>query len=143
MNKLKGLGRGLDTLIPNDFDNSLLLDSSERVQNLFVSSIKPNPDQPRRHFDTQALQELARSIKRFGILQPLIVTPKSKDEYTIIAGERRWRASQQAGLDKVPAIVREEKELAQLEISLIENVQRVDLSPLEQAVSIERLHQQF
>lgn len=138
-----GLGRGLDSLIPNNFDASLLVDKSERVQNLFIKDIRPNPDQPRRHFDTQALEELSQSIKRFGILQPLIVTPGKDGEYLLVAGERRWRASQLVGLDKVPAIVRAEKELEQLEISLIENVQRVDLSPLEQAISIERLHQQF
>ena len=138
-----GLGRGLDSLIPNNFDASLLVDKSERVQNLFIKDITPNPEQPRRHFDTQALEELSQSITRFGILQPLIVTPAKGGGYLLVAGERRWRASQLAGLDKVPAIVREEKELEQLEISLIENVQRVDLSPLEQAISIERLHQQF
>ncbi len=143
MSKPSGLGRGLDSLIPNNFDSSLLVDKSERVQNLFIKDINPNPEQPRRHFDTQALEELSRSIQRFGILQPLIVTPGKDGNYLLVAGERRWRASQIAGLTKVPAIVREEKELEQLEISLIENVQRVDLSPLEQAISIERLHQQF
>lgn len=141
--KKTGLGRGLDTLIPVNFDESLLLDSSERIQNLFVTQIVPNPDQPRRHFDVQALEELAVSVKRYGILQPLIVTPMGVDEYKIIAGERRWRASQIAGLNKVPAIIRAEKELEQLEIALIENVQRVDLSPMDQAISIEKLHQQF
>ena len=139
----KGLGRGLDSLIPQGFDSTLLLDTDERVQNVFISSILANPDQPRRHFDTQALEELASSIKRFGVLQPLILTPNGDKEYKIIAGERRWRAAKLAGLDKVPAIVRAEKDLEQLEIALIENVQRVDLSPLEQAVSIERLHDQF
>jgi len=143
VSKPSGLGRGLDSLIPNNFDSSLLVDKSERVQNLFIKDINPNPEQPRRHFDTQALEELSRSIQRFGILQPLIVTPGKDGNYLLVAGERRWRASQIAGLTKVPAIVREEKELEQLEISLIENVQRVDLSPLEQAISIERLHQQF
>ena len=141
--KNTGLGRGLESLIPTGFDPSLLMESSERVQNVFISAIKPNPDQPRRHFDPQSLEELASSIKRYGILQPLIVTPDGPDEYKIIAGERRWRASTIAGLEKVPVIVRAEKDLEQLEIALIENVQRVDLSPLEQAVSIEKLHQQF
>lgn len=138
-----GLGRGLDSLIPTNFDPGLLLDSTERIQNVFISQIKPNPDQPRRHFDTQALSELGSSIKRYGVLQPLILVPTGNDEYIIVAGERRWRASAQAGLKQVPAIIRQKKDLEQLEISLIENVQRVDLSPLEQAVSIERLHQQF
>ncbi len=141
--KTTGLGRGLDSLIPQGFDAALLLDADERIQNVFVSDILPNPEQPRRHFDVQAIEELASSIKQFGVLQPLILTPHGDKTYKIIAGERRWRASQAAGLTKVPAIVRKEKDLQQLEIALIENVQRVDLSPLEQAVSIERLHQQF
>jgi ParB family transcriptional regulator, chromosome partitioning protein len=138
----KGLGKGLETLIPTDFDPSLLIDSNERVQNVFISDIAPNPDQPRKTFDEQALEELARSIKHYGILQPLIVSPHDKG-YVIIAGERRWRAAAIAGLEKIPAIIRKPKELEQLEIALIENVQRVDLSPFEQAVSIEKLHTQF
>lgn len=139
----QGLGRGLDSLIPTNFDADLLLDKHERIQNLFISDIKPNPAQPRKHFDQAALKELAASIKRHGVLQPLIVTPATKGTYTLVAGERRWRAAGLAKLDKVPAIVRERAELDQLEIALVENVQRIDLSSLEQAVSIERLHQQF
>lgn len=140
----KGLGRGFDSLMPAEFDQSLLLDEKERIQKLFINQVVPNQEQPRRHFDEQALHELATSIKRYGILQPLIVSPSTKDnEYKIVAGERRWRAAQIAGLKYVPVIVRDQKELEELEIALIENVQRVDLSPLEQAVSIERLHQQF
>lgn len=138
----KGLGRGLESLIPTNFDQSLLLDSHDRVQKLFISDIQPNPDQPRKHFDENSLHELAESINRYGILQPLIVSPNGQ-KYTLVAGERRWRAAQIAGLEKVPAIVRRQKELEQLEVALIENVQRVDLSPLEQAVSIEKLHAQF
>lgn len=140
--KKMGLGRGFDTLIPQDFDKSLLADDYERVQKIAVEELSPNPHQPRQHFDKQMLEQLAESIKNYGILQPLVVTPVGNG-YAIIAGERRWRASQLAGLKKVPAIVRTTKELEQLEIALVENVQRVDLSPLEQAVSIERLHQQF
>jgi ParB family chromosome partitioning protein len=139
----KGLGKGFDVLIPTEFDTSLLVDSSERIQKLLISSISPNPDQPRKHFDDQAIAELAASLKQFGVLQPLIVSPNNDGTYRIIAGERRWRAAQVAGLKEVPTIVRERKELEELEIALIENVQRVDLSPLEQAISIERLHQQF
>lgn len=138
----KGLGKGLDVLIPKDFDNSILTDVNERVQKLFVSDIIANPDQPRRLFEKEALDELASSIKKYGILQPIIVSPKD-DKYVLVAGERRWRAAQIAGLKDVPAIVRKREELEQLEIALIENVQRVDLSPLEQAASIEKLHQQF
>jgi ParB family chromosome partitioning protein len=138
-----GLGRGFDALLPQNFDTSILLTDEDRIQRVEVGKIKPNQNQPRTHFDQDALEELASSIKRFGILQPLVVTPVGGGEYELIAGERRWRASQIAGLEKVPVIVRSTKELEQLEIALIENVQRVDLSPLEQAISIERLHQQF
>lgn len=138
----KGLGKGFDVLIPTDFDETILTDSHDRVQKLFITDIQPNPDQPRKEFDKAALEELAGSIKRYGILQPIIVSP-AKDGYTLVAGERRWRAAGLAGLKKVPAIVRKREELERLEVALIENVQRVDLSPLEQAASIERLHQQF
>lgn len=138
----KGLGKGFDVLIPTDFDEAILTDVNERVQKLFITEIHPNPDQPRRIFDKAQLEELAASIQRYGIVQPLIVSP-IQDGYVIVAGERRWRAASLAKLDKVPAIVREREELEQLEIALIENVQRVDLSPLEQAASIEKLHQQF
>jgi ParB family chromosome partitioning protein len=138
----KGLGRGFDTLIPKDFDNTVLLNQDERVQKLPIEKIVPNPDQPRQSFDETALHELAESVRQHGILLPLVVTA-TEDGYYIVAGERRWRAAKMAKLATVPAIVRTLKEIEQLEISLIENVQRVDLSPLEQAVSIERLHGQF
>lgn len=141
---MSGLGKGFDALIPTGgFDQSLLLDSKDRIQKLSINTVQPNPDQPRSTFDEQAIHELATSIKRYGILQPLIVSPNGDSSYRIVAGERRWRAAQVAGLTEVPAIVRDRHELEELEIALIENVQRVDLSPLEQAVSIERLHQQF
>jgi len=140
--KNKGLGRGFDVLMPTGLDKALLEDTGERVQNLSISSIEPNPDQPRRIFDEDALKELSESIKQYGVLQPLIVSPNG-DKYIIIAGERRWRASKMAGLDKVPAIARTSKELEQLEIALVENIQRVDLSPMETAVSIARLHDIF
>ncbi len=138
----KGLGKGFDVLIPTDFDQTILTEDTERVQKLFIKDIVPNPEQPRVYFDKVALQELAASIERYGILQPLIVSPE-ENHYILVAGERRWRAAQVAGLKKVPAIIREREELEQLEIALIENVQRVDLAPLEQALSIEKLHQQF
>jgi len=139
----RGLGKGFDSLLPSDFDSTVLLEPEERVQKLFITDLSANPHQPRTSFDKQALEELASSIKRYGVLQPLVVTPNGSDKYFIVAGERRWRASKLAGLDKVPAIVRTSKELDQLEIALIENVQRVDLSPLEQALSVRRLHDQF
>ncbi len=135
------LGRGLDSLLPTDFNKAILTDD-ERVQNLLTSEIQPDPNQPRKKFEAAALAELADSIKEHGVLQPIIVAP-AKSGYEIIAGERRWRAAQKAGKNSVPAIVRERAEVQRLEMALIENVQRVDLSPLEQGRSIERLHQQF
>lgn len=138
----KGLGKGFDALIPRDMDVTLLAEAGERVQRLKIDQVIPNPDQPRKHFDDTALQELSNSIRTYGIVQPLVVT-KVGDKYRIVAGERRWRAAQRADLKTVPAIVRSTKELEELEIALVENVQRVDLSPLEQALSIERLHDQF
>jgi ParB family chromosome partitioning protein len=136
------LGRGLGALISEDLDPSILQESHERVQKLLISDITANPDQPRREFDEQALNELANSIKLHGILQPLIVT-KQGNSYQIVAGERRWRAAAIAGLSHVPAIVRSLEELEKIELSLIENIQRVDLSPLEQALSVYKLQQQF
>lgn len=141
--KKSGLGKGFGSLIPQDFDTSILFEDGERVQKIAVGSLQPNPDQPRQHFDKVALEQLAESVKMYGILQPLVATPAKDGVYTLIAGERRWRASQLAGLEKVPVIIRTTKDLERLEIAIVENVQRVDLSPLEQAVSIERLHQQF
>lgn len=136
------LGRGLGALISDDLDRSILQESNERVQKLLISDIVPNPDQPRREFDEQALNELAQSIKQHGILQPLIVT-RHGNAYRIVAGERRWRAAGLAEQSHVPAIVRSLQELEQIELSLIENIQRVDLSPLEQALSVYKLQQQF
>lgn len=141
--KKSGLGKGFDALIPQDFDKSFLLEEQEHISKIAVDKLEPNPDQPRTVFDAQALEQLAESIKAYGVLQPLVVTPLEGDMYAIIAGERRWRAAQIAGLAKVPTVVRTTKELERLEIAIVENVQRVDLSPIEQAVSIERLHQQF
>ncbi len=141
--KKTGLGRGFDSLIPQNFDDSLLVDEKDRIKRIAVTAIHPDPKQPRQHFDEQGIKELASSLKQHGVLQPLVVTPDGKDQYQIVAGERRWRAAQIAKLTHVPVIVRTLKELERLEIALIENVQRVDLSPMEQAVSVERLHQQF
>ncbi len=142
MSTKSGLGRGFDSLIPQNFDNSLLLDETERIQKLPINKVAPNPDQPRRVFDETALAELSASIANHGILQPIVVT-QAGDNYRIVAGERRWRAAKLAKLQAIPAIVRGMKELEELEIALVENVQRVDLSSLEQATSIERLHDQF
>lgn len=140
----RGLGRGFEALLPPDFDKAKLLASADdRVEQIDLGKLQANPYQPRRHFDETALAELAASIKHYGIVQPLVVLPAKNGVYTLIAGERRWRAAKLAGLKQVPALVRSAQQLEQLELALIENVQRVDLSPLEQAVSIERWHEQF
>ncbi len=137
-----GLGKGFDALMPQGIDSSLLEQGRDRVNNLLINEIEPNPNQPRREFDEAALNELAESIKQFGVLQPLLVMPKN-GKHQIIAGERRWRASKIAGLKRVPVTVRTAQELEQLEMAMVENIQRVDLSPLEQAATIKRLHEIF
>ena len=142
MSVKSGLGQGLGALIPQDFDTEVLLEAGERVLQVPPEKLLPNPQQPRTTFDELALDELAASIRLHGIVQPLVVT-EAKGGYEIIAGERRWRAAQKASLKTVPVIVRTMQQQEQLEVALIENVQRVDLDALEQAVSIERLHQQF
>ena len=139
----RGLGRGFETLLPQTFDKALIVNDDERIQKLAITTVIANPEQPRRHFDETALAELAASIQSFGVLLPLVVRPLRTGQYQIVAGERRWRAAKLAGLKQVPAVVRTLKELEELEISLVENVQRVDLSPLEQAASLFRLHEQF
>ena len=142
MAKQTGLGRGFGTLIPQTFDPALLTDENERIHKLAVDTLTPNPEQPRTVFDEAALDELAASITQYGIVQPLVVAPASTG-YHIIAGERRWRAARKAGLKTVPAVVRTAAQQEKLELAILENVQRVDLSPLETAASVERLHQQF
>lgn len=141
--KRVGLGRGFGSLIPDKLEAAILVEEGERVRQLKRSDIAVNPTQPRTHFDEAALRQLASSIKKHGIIQPIVVTPVGSNTYQIVAGERRWRAAAMAGLDRVPALVRTLKELEKHELALIENVQRVDLNPLEQAKSIEYLHQQF
>ena len=138
----KGLGKGFGSLLPQDFDQSILLDKHDRIQKITIAEIQPDPNQPRRAFDDELINELAQSIKRYGILQPLVVTKKG-EVYNIVAGERRFRAAKAAGLERVPVLVRSLEEIERLEISLVENVQRVDLNPIEQAISIARLHEQF
>lgn len=138
----KGLGKGFGSLLPDNFDQSLLLDKQDRIQKVVLSRVVTNPHQPRRVFDQEAIAELASSIKQYGILQPLVVTKKG-DDYEIVAGERRYHAAKMAGLEQVPVIERSLKEIEKLQISLVENVQRVDLNPIEQAVSVLKLHEQF
>lgn len=141
--KPTGLGKGFEALIPKDFDAALLTDQQERVQKLLITDVKPAPQQPRTQFNDASLQELADSISQHGVLQPIIVRSNGPGDFTIIAGERRWRAAQKAGLTQIPAIVRSLQDLEQLEIALVENVQREDLSPLDQAIAIKRLLDQF
>ena len=140
--KKTGLGKGFGNLLPDNYDNSVILDRSERVQKILIQDIKPDPNQPRKNFDSANINQLADSIKRYGILQPLVIT-ETDNGYVIIAGERRYRAAKKAGLESVPALVRTLEGLERLEVGLIENVQRVDLTPIEQALSIARLNEQF
>lgn len=142
MAKNSKLGKGFEALIPTSIDASILQEDGARVQKLLISDIKPNPDQPRKDFNKVAHDELVASIKRHGVLQPIIVV-RREGGYQIVAGERRWRAAGDAKLTHIPAITRSLKELEQIELSLIENIQRVDLSPLEQAISVFKLQQQF
>ncbi len=138
----QSLGRGFDSLIPQNFSLEDVATPSEQIKQVAIDKIVINPEQPRKSFDETALLELSKSIKQHGIIQPLVVTPFD-DKYRIVAGERRYRASKLAGLKKIPAVIRDHEELEELEIALVENVQRVDLTPLEQAVSIVKLRDQF
>lgn len=150
----KGLGRGFDSLIPTDliddsFDPNSAYDPTaqqdEKVsqeKTLPIDKLYANPDQPRRSFDVDALEELSGSIKEYGMIQPIVVTPKGEG-YEIVAGERRYRASKLAGLEKVPVIVRSLSDQTQLEISLIENIQRRDLNSIETATAYAKLRDQF
>ena len=138
--KLKGLGRGLDALLSGNDDS---VNTKESLRNLKVSVLKPGKYQPRTRMDKDSLAELAESIKAQGIMQPVLVRPVSPGHYEIIAGERRWRAAQIAGLSEVPALIREVPDEAALAMSLIENIQREDLNPLEEAMGIQRLIKEF
>lgn len=137
--KLKtGLGKGLDMLIPTAPEKEEL----QTPQMLKLSQVEPNRNQPRKQFDQEALKELAGSIKQYGVIQPIIVT-KKEDYYEIIAGERRWRAAKLAGLKEIPVVVKEysDKEIA--EISLIENIQRENLNPIEEAQAYKTLIEEY
>ena len=151
--KKKGLGKGLDSLIPDN--NSMKSVTSEKtveskedaaaksgVQVMKINEVEPNRDQPRKNFDEDALLELSDSIKQFGVLQPLLVR-KRKDYYEIIAGERRWRAAKLAGVKEVPVIEKEYTDQEILEIGLIENIQRENLNPIEEAIAYKRLLEEF
>ena len=155
-----GLGKGLDALIPTKAggpskepakktrsavvkkDKPTEKDNLAAERLVKISSVEPNLNQPRRHFDEDALLELSESIKQYGVLQPLLVSDK-KDYFEIIAGERRWRAAKMAGLKEVPVVVKEFTDQEIVEISLIENIQREDLNPIEEAMAYKRLMEEF
>ncbi|MBF0345054.1 MAG: ParB/RepB/Spo0J family partition protein [Nitrospirae bacterium] len=130
----KALGRGLDALLPSEGDEILQVET----QRIF-----PNPNQPRKSFDEEALKQLAASVSEKGILQPIIVSRNGDGTFSLIAGERRWRAAHISGLNKVPCIVRDTKQDDSLEISLIENIQREDLNPIETAKAFQKLIDDF
>ncbi|SFK15266.1 chromosome segregation DNA-binding protein [Nitrosomonas aestuarii] len=140
MAKLKGLGRGLDALLSGNKDSDA---TADRLQDIDISLLQPGKYQPRTNMDQTALAKLAESIRTQGIMQPILVRFVGVDTYEIIAGERRWRAAQLAGLTEVPAIIREVADDAALAISLIENIQRENLNPLEEAMGIQRLIDEF
>lgn len=147
----RGLGKGLDSLIPNAVGEAKAKkETKEAVKEekggqetmVKITMVEPNRKQPRKNFDEDALQELSDSIKQFGMIQPILVQDR-KDHYEIIAGERRWRAAKMAGLKEIPVIVRDYTEKEIMEISLIENIQREDLNPIEEAQAYKRLLEEF
>ncbi|MBC7755805.1 MAG: ParB/RepB/Spo0J family partition protein [Bdellovibrio sp.] len=140
MVKHKGLGRGLDALLANDVEDARNTDSQQMLN---VTQLQPGKYQPRSYMDDAALQTLADSIKSQGIMQPILVREVSPDKFEIIAGERRWRASQMAGITQVPVLVRDIADESALAMALIENIQRENLNPLEEAQGIKRLIDEF
>ena len=143
MAKKTGLGKGLDALFMNTpIEEEEEIKDGEKILSLSINEVEPNRDQPRKHFDEEALEELAESIKRYGLIQPIIVTKKD-GYYEIIAGERRWRACKKAGLKEIQVIVREDDERKNKEISLIENIQREDLNAVEKAMGMKILMEEY
>lgn len=137
-----GLGKGLDSLIADKVGTSNEKTDAKNEVMVNINKVEPNKEQPRKNFDEDALLELSESIKQFGVLQPLLVVDR-KDYYEIIAGERRWRAAKMAGLKKVPVIIKDLTEQEIVEISLIENIQRENLNPIEEAIAYKRLLNEF
>ena len=137
-----GLGRGLSSLLGEVAQETPVSGGSAGVQSLPVSSIEPHPGQPRRHFDDEALNELAESIRTRGVIQPIVVRPNGH-RYQIVAGGRRWRAAQRARLHEVPVIIREFSDAETLEVALIENIQRKDLNAIEEAEGYKRLIEEY
>jgi ParB family chromosome partitioning protein len=145
--KKRGLGRGLDALLSGPTASALEAQAvrleEKELKYLPLDVIQRGKYQPRRDMDPQALEELAQSIRAQGVMQPIVVRPIGNDRYEIIAGERRWRASQQAGQERIPAMVREVPDETAIAMALIENIQREDLNPLEEAMALQRLQQEF
>ena len=140
--KKGGLGKGLDALFSSPMIEETVSDSDELVKSIKLNEIEPNKEQARKKFDDESLEELANSIKEYGVIQPIVVSKKD-NYYQIIAGERRWRASKKAGLKEIPAIIRNDDEQRNKEISLIENIQREDLNPIEKARGIKQLMEEY
>lgn len=144
----KGLGKGLDSMIPEKVEKIKPETSKMQEENVSretlinINEIEPNKDQPRKNFDEDTIQELADSIKQYGIIQPLILQ-KRDNYYVIVAGERRWRAAKVAGLKKIPAIIKDYSPQEIMEIALIENLQREDLNPIEEAIAFQNLIKEF
>lgn len=145
--KKRGLGRGLDALLGSASVTTPVVDDHDdnhnQLEELPVEWIQRGRYQPRRDMHPEALDDLANSIKAQGVMQPIVVRPIGQNQYEIIAGERRWRATQLAGLDKIPAIIREVPDEAAIAMALIENIQREDLNPIEEAMALHRLQQEF
>jgi ParB family chromosome partitioning protein len=138
-----GLGRGLDALLGGGDTPAAATEQEGELRNLAVGAIQPGKFQPRQAFDPEKIEELAASIKAQGLIQPVVVRAIGKDRYELIAGERRWRAAQKAGLDEIPALVKVVNDQAVVAMALIENIQREDLSPLEEAQALSRLIEEF
>ena len=141
--KKKGLGTGLEALFAEDVTLEENRDDDSEITRLPVTKIEPRSDQPRRHFDEEALQELAESIEKHGMIQPITVRPQASGYYQIIAGERRWRAARKAGLETVPVHILTVDEQKAMEMALVENLQREDLNPIEEAQGYETLQQAY
>ncbi|HDZ58345.1 MAG TPA: ParB/RepB/Spo0J family partition protein [Pseudomonas xinjiangensis] len=142
--KKRGLGRGLDALLGQSTPAGQSGDSQDQqLKDLPIDLIQRGKYQPRRDMDPQALEELANSIRAQGVMQPIVVRPIEGDRYEIIAGERRWRATQLAGLDSIPAVIRDVPDEAAIAMALIENIQREDLNPIEEAIALQRLQHEF
>ncbi|MET0727267.1 MAG: ParB/RepB/Spo0J family partition protein [Acidimicrobiales bacterium] len=139
MARRSGLGRGLGSLIPTDITG----DSGSALQEVPVEAIAPNPRQPRRYFDEEALATLTASVAELGVLQPILVREVGEDRFELIAGERRWRAAKRAGLPSIPVVVRTVDEVLSLEQALVENLHREDLNPLEEAAAYQQLMEDF